>query len=56
MMILALIPARHDLWRRVCADWVAGLLTRRMVDEDDAYAMMYDLAYRLAKHTYRLEA
>jgi glucuronate isomerase len=48
------IPARHDLWRRASADWVAGLLVRHIVDEDDARAMMQDLAYRLAKTTYRL--
>lgn len=50
------IPARHDVWRRVCADWLAGLVTRKIVDEDDAHDMIIDLAYRLAKQTYRLEA
>ncbi len=50
------IPARHDLWRRVSADWLAGLVTRGMVDEDDAREMIGDLAYRLAKRTYKLEA
>jgi glucuronate isomerase len=49
------IPARHDLWRRVSADWVAGLVVQGMVDEDDAVEMMQDLVYRLAKQTYKLE-
>jgi glucuronate isomerase len=48
------IPARHDLWRRASADWLAGLVLRGMVEEEDAYAMMVDLAYGLAKSTYRL--
>ncbi len=47
------IPARHDVWRRASADWVAGLVTRRIVDEQDGHDMMIDLAYRLAKQVYR---
>lgn len=47
------IPARHDLWRRQSADWVAGLLLRGIIDEQDAQEMMIDLAYGLAKRTYR---
>ncbi len=50
-----LIPARHDVWRRVCADWLARQLVRGFIDEEDAYAMMRALAYDLAKQTYRLE-
>jgi glucuronate isomerase len=49
------IPARHDIWRRASAEWVGGLLTRGIVDEEDAHAMMYDLAYGLAKRAYRLD-
>jgi glucuronate isomerase len=48
------IPARHDVWRRASADWVAGLVVRGVVDEDDAREMMLDLVYRLAKRAYRL--
>lgn len=48
------IPARHDLWRRTCANWVAGLQVRGVVDEEDAQAMIFDLAYGLAKRAYRL--
>jgi glucuronate isomerase len=50
----ASIPARHDLWRRVSADWVASLVVRGIVDLEDAQEMMVDLAYRLAKKAYKL--
>jgi glucuronate isomerase len=46
------IPARHDLWRRVASDWIAGLVVRGIVDMEDAREMAYDLAYRLAKRAY----
>ncbi len=49
------IPARHDVWRRVCADWLAGQLLRGFIDEEDAHAMIRALAYDLAKATYRLD-
>ncbi len=48
------IPARHDLWRRVAADWLAGLVVRKVIDEDDANAMIESCAYRLAKQSYHL--
>ena len=48
------IPARHDVWRRASADWVAGLLVRGIVDEADAQEMMQALAYDLAKQAYNL--
>ncbi len=47
------IPARHDLARRVDANWIAGLVVRGIVDRDDAEAMCQDAAYRLAKRAYR---
>jgi glucuronate isomerase len=47
------IPARHDLWRRAAANWIAGLAVRGIVDSDDAEAMIHDCAYRLAKRAYR---
>ncbi len=50
----ASIPARHDLWRRAAADWLAGLVVRRMLDEDDGRAMARALAYDLARKAYRL--
>ncbi len=49
------IPTRHDVWRRVCADWLAGQLVRGFIDEEDAFEMIRALAYDLAKQTYRLE-
>jgi glucuronate isomerase len=48
------IPARHDVWRRVSADWLAGLVVQGFIDEDDAHEMITDMAYRLAKQTYKL--
>ena len=47
------IPARHDLWRRASANWIAGLVVRSIVDEDDAHEMAMDLGYRLVKQAYR---
>ena len=49
------IPSRHDLWRRVCADWLAGEVVQSIIDEEDAHEMALDLAYRLAKQTYKLD-
>jgi glucuronate isomerase len=46
------IPARHDVWRRASANWVAGLVARGIVDLDDAREMMLDLTYRLTKQAY----
>lgn len=51
----ASIPARHDLWRRSSANWVAGQVVRKVVDMDDAEEMILDLAYRLAKKAYKLD-
>lgn len=50
------IPARHDVWRRVGANWVADLVVRGIVDEEDAREMMLDMAYRLAKQVYKFDA
>ncbi|MCB9450429.1 MAG: glucuronate isomerase [Anaerolineaceae bacterium] len=49
------IPARHDLWRRASASWLAGLVLKQVVDLDDAEAMIAELAYGLAKRTYQLD-
>lgn len=48
------IPARHDVWRRAAADWLAGLVVRHMVDEADAADMAQEMAYGLAKRAYNL--
>ena len=49
------IPARHELWRRACADWLAGQVLRGFIDDEDARQMIRALAYDLAKQTYKLE-
>ena len=50
----ASIPTRHELWRRIACDWLAGLLVEGQVDDEDALAMAHALAYGLAKEAYRL--
>src|SRR5262249_10768714 len=49
------IPARHDLARRVDANWIASLVVRGIVDQQDAEEMIHDAAYRLAKKAYKFE-
>jgi glucuronate isomerase len=48
------IPARHDLSRRMDANWLAGLVARHRVDREDAHEMARAMAYDLAKEAYRL--
>jgi glucuronate isomerase len=48
------IPARHDLWRRVEANWIAGMVVRGIVDLAEAEEMIYASAYELAKKAYKL--
>jgi glucuronate isomerase len=48
------IPARHDVARRVDANYLGGLVARHVIDIDDARDMARALAYDLAKETYRL--
>ncbi|MBV9879896.1 MAG: glucuronate isomerase, partial [Gemmatirosa sp.] len=47
------IPARHDLARRVDANWLAGLVAQHVIDLDDARPMARALAYDLARTTYK---
>ncbi len=49
------IPARHDLARRVDANWLGGLVARHVVEMDEARAMGRALAYELARETYRFD-
>ena len=49
------IPARHDVWRRVGANWLAGLVVRGIVDVEDAHEMILDTAYRLARRAYKFK-
>ena len=48
------IPARHDLARRMDANYLGGLVARHVIDESDARRMARALAYELVKKTYRL--
>lgn len=47
------IPARHDLARRVDANYLGGLVARHVIDMADASDMARALAYDLAKSAYR---
>ncbi len=49
------IPARHDVWRRAAANWIAGLHVRGIIDMEDAEAVAYDMAYGLAKQAYKFK-
>lgn len=48
------IPARHDLARRVDANWLARLVTRHVISMSDAAQMARAIAYDLPKASYRL--
>ena len=48
------IPARHDVWRRVSANWLAGLVVRGQIDRTDAEEMALDLANGLARRAFKL--
>jgi glucuronate isomerase len=51
----ASIPVRHDVWRRVACDWLAGMVIRGVIEEEDASNMTWEFAYGLAKRSYGLE-
>ncbi len=48
------IGTRHDVWRRVACNWIAGKVVRGLIDEDDAPRIASEFAYGCAKRTYRL--
>ena len=48
------IPARHDLARRVDANYLGGLAARHVIDMRDASVMARALAYDCAKRAYNL--
>lgn len=48
------IPARHDLARRLDANYLGSLVARHVIDMVDARQMARALAYDLAKQAYRL--
>lgn len=50
----ASIPSRHDVWRRVSCDYLAGLVVQGLLAEDEAAELAYELAFGLAKRAYRV--
>ncbi|HTP09691.1 MAG TPA: glucuronate isomerase, partial [Anaerolineae bacterium] len=43
------IPARHDVWRRAGANWLASLVARHFIDLNEAHDMMQALTTGLVK-------
>ena len=50
----ASIPVRHDIWRRVSCNWLAGETVKGLIDEGEAAELAYELVYGLAKSAYNL--
>lgn len=48
------IPARHDMSRRMDCSYLAELVARHQIDEQEASVIAADLAYNLAKSAYKL--
>ncbi len=48
------IPARHDVWRRASANWLADLQVRHLIDHHEAEQMAVELAVGLAKRAYHM--
>ena len=51
----ASIPSRHDVWRRVTCDWLAGMVATGLVDDEEARDMAREFAYGLAKRAYKFQ-
>lgn len=51
----ASIPARHDVWRRVSCDWLAGQVVQGLLTENEATELAHECAYGLAKRAYKLD-
>jgi glucuronate isomerase len=51
---LYLIPAKHDIWRRVTANCIAGLAARHIIGLEDSRYMMEELAMGLSRTAYHL--
>jgi glucuronate isomerase len=49
------IPARHDLCRRVDANFLARLVAEHVIARAEADEMIVDLSYNLVRRTYRLD-
>ncbi|MDI1436953.1 glucuronate isomerase [Polyangium sorediatum] len=50
------IPARHDVWRRVSCNWLAGLVVTGRLDAEEAAELATECAVGLAERAYRLGA
>ncbi len=48
------IPARHDVARRIDCRFLAQLVTEHKIEEDEAFELAPELAYKLAKRAYKL--
>jgi len=48
------IPARHDTARRMDCAFLAKLVAEHRLEEEEAFEVAQDLAYRLVKRAYRL--
>jgi len=48
------IPARHDLARRIDCRYLAELVAEHVIDLDEAEQVAVDLAYNLAKKSFKL--
>jgi glucuronate isomerase len=48
------IPARHDVARRLNAGYLAGLVAEHRLEEEDAFEIAEDLAYNLARQTFKV--
>ncbi len=51
---LLTLPSQHDIWRRASANWLASLVVHGLVDLENAYEIIYSLAYSQVKSSYRL--
>ena len=49
------IPARHDLARRIDAQFLAGWVAQHRLQEEQALDIAKDLAYRLSKQAYKFD-
>lgn len=52
--VICSIAARHDMARRVSANWLAARVARHVIDQRDAREMIRALAYDLPREAYRL--
>jgi len=48
------IPARHDVARRIDCCFLARLVAEHRLEEDEAFSLAPELAYKLAKRAYKL--